>query len=277
MSWRNRPKFINELDHDIDYLVFIDESGDTSYKNILKSGVNVPQNDQFFIISACIFNMKSYRELGTRITKLKNKHWNDGKYTDSKGTKRVCFRGSEINSRTNAFSENVIDYPEFMKDLYDFMNNLDMTLFSVCINKTKVCEKYSYQQDPYQISLKFLFERLCKYFIKPSEKAIVILEQRGKKEDKKLHSKIMEQINSGTEYTDPSQYKLIDGVYFNPKHCLKDKSQTTFYGLEIADLCCYAIYKYQLMPQYDAFDIISKYFYGGKYPFCHGKGFKRFP
>lgn len=275
MSWKKRVIFLSELDHDVDYLVFIDESGDSSYKKILKNGPNVPKNDQFFIITACVFKMDYYRELGTKITELKRRHWQNGMYIDGKGNlKRVCLHGSEINNKLKAFDVNLINYSAFSSDLHNFMSNLETTIFSVCVNKSSMCKTYSNPFDPYELSMKFVFERLCKYFLKPQEKAIIIFEQRDKKKDKMILKKAVDQLNSGTEYTDSTIYSSIDGIYFNPKYLAADK---TFYGLEIADLCCYAIYKKQFQTDYTAFNIIAKYFYGGEYPLCFGKGFKKFP
>ena len=37
MSWRNRPTFIDNWPKNVDYLIFIDESGDASLKHVIKS------------------------------------------------------------------------------------------------------------------------------------------------------------------------------------------------------------------------------------------------
>ncbi len=48
---------------------------------------------------------------------------------------------------------------------------------------------------------------------------LIILESRGKKEDKVLLNKIKHLIDYGNNMNPSSTFSKIKGVYFNPKRC----------------------------------------------------------
>lgn len=285
MSWKTRPHFIDEVPYrdNIDWLVFIDESGNDELKhikrNIQSNTINQIENStKRLVISACAIQMSDYPNIGSMITKLKCSHWPpNGLYSQNGLSRKVCLHGKEINRHENAFSCDIINPANFRNDLNNFMTKLQILLLATVIDKVRLCQIYNNPQDPYEISLEFIFERFFKFCISPNERVMIIFEKRGKKEDKKLHRKVMSIINNGTKFSKPSHYLPIQGVYFNPKLCAADNNQTSYYGLEIADLCAYTIYKNFLAGTPNSpYNIISKYFYG--YPDkTQGYGLKYFP
>lgn len=286
MSWKKRVKSNNSISyHDnIDWIIFIDESGTAELKHIMRSLQNgtigqVERSVKQFVLSACAIRTSDYPAIGANINNLKFIHWSpNGLYSqDGLSYKRVCLHGKEINRHEKAFSPNIINLDNFRRDLDNFMANLQILLLATVIDKVRLCQIYNNPHDPYEISLEFIFERFFRYCISPNERVMIIFEKRGKKEDKDLHRKVMSIINNGTQYSNPSHYLPIQGVYFNPKLCAADNNQTLYYGLEIADLCAYTIYKNFLAGTPNShYNIISKYFYG--YPDkTQGYGLKYFP
>lgn len=285
MSWKTRPHFIDEIPYrdNIDWLIFIDESGNDELKHIKRNIQNntidqIENSAKRMVISACAIRMSVYPDIGSMITKLKCSHWPPkGLYSQNGLSRKVCLHGKEINRHENAFSSAIINTSNFTNDLNDFMSNLQILLLASVVDKVRLCQRYSKPFDPYEISLEFIFERLFKYYLRPDERATIIFEKRGKKEDKNLHRKVMSIINKGTQYSNPSHYLPIQGVYFNPKLCAANNNQTSYYGLEIADLCAYTIYKsFLLGTPNDPYKIIRRYFYG--YPDkIQGRGLIYFP
>ena len=81
MGWKNRPTFAKNFPKEIDYIIFIDESGDTSYKHInkcIKNGVEIDKSNRFFTISGCVIKRDDFLKIRDDITKLKYRHWENG-------------------------------------------------------------------------------------------------------------------------------------------------------------------------------------------------------
>lgn len=279
MSWKKRPIFCDSIIKPVDYLIFIDESGSNKLKNVLKylsTPELIPLNDRVFSISACVFPYGEYYPLGGRIVSLKEKYWQNGCYCYEGQNRRVCFHGTEIHNKKNAFSESLIDYIKFVTDLDLFMSGISMTLFSAVIDKVQLCQKYHTPIDPYKLSLDFILERIVKFFLKPEETCVIIIEKRGKKEDREILRHIVKLIDNGTRFSGKEYFSKIDFVGFNPKWCESTGRQTSYYGLEIADLCEHSVYKnFTTSPNYRSYLTIEKYFH--MYPRHNAKGLKIFP
>lgn len=280
MGWRNRPTYIEKWPKDTDAIMFIDENGDASLKNIKEKISNeklIDNNERFFTITGCVIKKKDFISIRNDIIALKNKYWEDGKFNyNNKKVKRVCFHSSEIRGRKGPFSDKVIDYDNFINDLTNFMNNLPVTVFSSTIDKEKHCMKYTDPVHPYNLCLDFILERFVKYYLKWHEKGIIILEARGKAEDEFILNHIKKTISLGTYFVDRSYFQKINGVYFNPKWCKKNDEQLSYFGLECSDVLSYPIHKYAKFDKKDkAFQTLENKIYG--FPNYHGYGLKFFP
>ncbi len=280
MGWRDRPTFAKNFPKEIDYIIFIDESGDTSYKHINKcinKGVEVDKANRFFTISGCAIKREDFPKIKDDITKLKYLHWEGGLFKyKGKHEKRVCFHSTEIRGNKEAFAKNVIDCNSFIVDLSNFMSNLNMTIFSSTLDKEHLARKYTTPAHPYNMCLEFILERFVKYFAKQDENCWVVLEARGKKEDKFILDFMKDFIDNGNQYTTSRQAQKIKGVYFNPKWCAESNNKKSYFGLEITDLINFPIHKYCREGIKDkAFKSIESKIY--KYPNYDGKGIKIFP
>lgn len=279
LSWRNRPKFKRNWPSEIDVIMFVDENGDSSIKNIQKSLKNrksIEENNKYFTTTGSVIRKENFTQARKDIIKLKEEHWEDGLYEYKDKLKRVCFHSHEIRKGKDAFNANVIDKSKFMKDISEYMLNLQIDIFSATLDKEAHCRKYMDPDNPYNLCMNFILERFVKYYLGDNEKAIIILEARGKKEDSKLLNHIKFLIDNGTQYVSKDYFKKIKGVYFNSKWCKESDEKKSYFGLEIADLVSYPIHKYNTKDNKDrAFECIEDKIYG--FPNYKGKGIKTFP
>ena len=280
MSWRNRPTYKEQWPEAIDFMVFIDENGDSSIKGVmknLKKNIPVEQNNRYFTITACVISRDTFPKIRQANINLKEKHWKNGLYNyNKKKLKRVCFHSHEIRTKTDPFSDKVINYSMFLGDLNKYIYNLNIKIFSSTLDKKRHCERYKEPMNPYNLCINFILERLVKFYLKENQTAIIVLEARGTREDKKLLTHIKSVIDNGTSYANKKYFEKIKGVYFNPKWCKKQNELKTYFCLEIADLISYPIHKYNTRNVKDkAFKLIENKIY--EYPNYDGKGIKFFP
>ena len=221
-KWYDKPTKILSIKNDIDYVMCIDENGSSNLTYVLKQLSNskeISEDDKYFTITGCIFAKKDYLNSKKMIKKLKNKYWNNGMYFDSKLEKNkvVCLHSREIRKHYNCFSDNTINYNEFMVDLSDTMKNIECKIISISINMYEYLKK-GYTHNVYNVSFDFLLERYI-YATDKNKKGIIMLEARGKDEDNELLNHISKVINiTGTKKICSKELKnKICGVYFNPK------------------------------------------------------------
>lgn len=279
MSWRNRPTFKDHWPSEIDVIMFVDENGDSSIKNIkknLKDRKEIEENNKYFTTTGSVIRKENFGQAKKEILKLKKEHWEEGLYEYKGKLKRVCFHSHEIRKGKYAFSATVIDKTKFVKDISEYMLNLEIDIFSATLDKEVHCRRYIDPDNPYNLCMNFILERFVKFYLGDDEKAIIVLEARGKKEDSKLLNHIKFLIDNGTQYVSKDYFKKIKGVYFNPKWCRQSNEKKSYFGLEIADLVSYPIHKYNTKNNRDrAFECIEDKIYG--FPNYTGRGIKKFP
>lgn len=277
INWTNRPTEIINWESDVDYVMFVDENGDNDISRILKfisQRKDIDINDKFFTITGCILKKTDYIEAKKELNNLKNKYWNNGNFDYDGKIQKVCFHSREIRKRIGPFNPSIINYSEFMNDLSELIKKLNYTIISVSINKEDYLLKH-YNYNVYNTAMVFLIQRYI-YVMKNNCRGLIMLEARGKKEDKILLDE-MKHIIFDTGIGNISSHELqqkIAGIYFNPKW--NTSYSDTFSGLEIADLSSYPIHKYIRNNNKDlAFNIIETKI--DKYPNYKNKGLKLFP
>lgn len=277
LKWFDKPQKISNWSSDIDYVMFVDENGTSDITNILKTisqRKDIDINEKFFTITGCIFTKKEYGIAKNKLNELKNKYWKNGYFEYDNVTKKVCFHSREIRNRIKAFDTKLIDYDSFMIDLSNLISNLQYKIISININKEDYLMK-DYKFNTYNTAMCFLLQRFV-YVMPSKSKGIIMLEARGKEEDKILLNE-MKHIIFETGIKDISSAELqskILGIYFNPKW--NTKYDETFSGLEIADLSSYPIHKFVRNNKKDkSFEIIESKI--DKFPYYINKGLKIFP
>ena len=279
MSWKDKPSKIKLWDNNIDYAMFIDENGSESKINaVFKAITNnkeIDENDRYFTITGCIFERRNYRKAIDEMNNLKNRYWKNGFYYDNKAKKNkyVCFHSREIRRHDGAFNDKLINHTNFTNDLTDVIKNTQCTIISITIDLLEYL-KQGYLHNVYETAFDFLLERYI-YATKNKKKGIIMLEARGKNEDKDLLKHIITILDNGKKNIPPEELKeKIVGVYFNPKW--NEEYSHTFSGLEFADLFSYPIHQFVKYKKGNpAFEVLKPKI--DKYPDYMNKGIKVFP
>lgn len=275
------PKQLDFFPEDSDYVIFLDENGDSNMKWIINNfdeNAEPPKDYSSFCLTGILMKKEAFYHASNTLTELKKKYWKDGLYKYSESDmERVCFHSREIRRRTDAFSNNVIDFDAFIADLSVALESLDMTVYSVFINKYYHYYYYREKAKPvYSLAVEFILERILNQST-GNNCFTVMLEARasGKKEDVDVLNDIRSIKMKGTYYVSSRMFKQIKYVSFNPKRP-RENLKVSYVGLEIADLCSYPIYNYCKGNRTGRdFKMIEKKF--GNYPNYKGIGLKIFP
>ena len=201
-NWRNRPTTIDEVPRTINWIIAIDESGSSDLKFIkraVEEGRDIGDGDRQFTVTACAIKTDDFESSRDLVMQVKNKYWENALYNYKGTQKRICFHSKDIRGKRGAFNPDLIDYSSFIADISDMMKNMPMHLFSANIDKQKHVEKYVFPADPYDLCMNFVLERLM-WNMRDSDTCYIILESRGKKEDKVLLNKINHLIQKSKEY-----------------------------------------------------------------------------
>lgn len=248
--WKEIPRDIILWKKDMDKIVFIDENNTATIKNIVKKIRNkqlIEKAEQFFTLTGCLIDESNYRELKDEFEFIKFKYWEDAEFYYKNKKRKVCFHSREIRMRKNAFNMPDEKYNAFLEDLSNAIEKINFEIITINIDLKKMAEENS-EEEVY----KYAFNKLISKFyeeLETNQKGILVLEARGKKEDRDLHKHAVELIEKNFE-------GKIKGVYFNSKW--NKEKNVTYSGLELADLCTYPIHKKVRSEKEDfAFEILK--------------------
>lgn len=278
-DWRIKPTIIEYWPDDTDVIMGIDENGTAEIKSILpkvRAGKEISDNDKYFTLTGVSFNKNGHSRLKDKMLSIKNKYWTDGLYPYKGQMKRVCFHSADIRNKRTPFYG--IDFNAFIADINEMISEMPTKVISCFFNKEDHCKKYSTPTHPYDLAMVFLLERFCGQLNEYNKKGAVIIEGRGKPEDKAMLKHILKIIEEGTNQNPPSHFRNITGVYFNPKWSTLDNGKKSFVILELADLMSYPIHKYHrnnCKEKDIPYTIVEQKLL--KYPQPYGWGLKRWP
>ena len=283
MDWKSRPRIIEYWPEDVDYVMGIDETGTSDLVSIerkIKAGkeseIDISMRD--FTLTGVIVDQGRYDDLKKTVNEVKYKYWDNGLFSHKGKEKRVCFHSRDIRKKNYPF--NKVHPPELHNSITSMIEGVNAKIISCHVDKLTHYKKYKTPIHPYHISIQFILERFCKGLNDGDKTGFIILESRGKTEDKFVLDYIVNIIDTGTNQNPASHFRNIRGVYFNPKWWKKDDEKSSFVILEYADLVSYPIHK-----QYrnrtgnsisnPAFSIVEKKLY--LYPSYNGWGLKVWP
>ena len=279
-DWYQFPQKIKNWNANIDYVMFVDANGNGGrINNIFKkinNNISISDDEKYFTVTGCIFEKNNYSIVRNNIRKLKEKYWQNGFYNDTKhnDSRYVCLHSREIRRHDGPFNDSIINYDSFISDLSEILAKVNCKIISISINLEEYI-KTGNLENVYEKAFDLLLDRYI-YATKNNKKGIIMLESRGKSEDKTLLSHIYDIIhNKGRAKisTKELEEKII-GVYFNPKWYGGHSS--TFVGLEIVDLFSYPIHQYVKYKKSNlSFETIKEKIVG--YPNFNNKGIKIFP
>lgn len=269
-DWKKTPLSIDDngtILNSVDYLISMDETGTQTLDGIDK---NTPYHGRMFTLTGILIEKGNINQISSDIMNLKNKYWIDGCFNNH----RVIFHSRNIRKKIGPFNPRIINGDSFRKDLNGLLRLIPFEISSASINKYELKRRYIYPIPPYELSVRFILERIAMNLNFHNSTGIILLESRGKKEDKELLSEIVGIIESGSAYMDRKKFNCISGIYFNSKwNYHHDKS---YWPLEIADLVSYRIHEHNLTHTDNSdFDIIEERLM--RYPSYRGIGNKIFP
>lgn len=161
----------------VKFYFFIDESGDHSLKSY---------DPTFPIFNLCgiLVSEENYKTIDERIKKIKTKYW---------GKESIIFHSREIRKKENEFSilSNKGLNTDFIHDINELIMNSKFRIISSIIHKPKYIGKYgSMTEQVYELCFMFMIERVVfslDEVVGVENKSLeIIVEKRGKKEDRKL-------------------------------------------------------------------------------------------
>lgn len=149
----------------------------------------------------------------------------------------------------------------FYKQINKLISTGEYTIFASAIRKDDYIKTYGkLSNDIYELSLSFIIERTVFYLdsLPDSHKEFhIIIEKRGKKEDKKLDEHFQRLLARGTGYVSANRLKAL-----KLKIVFSDKKEN-INGLQLADLLAYPIARYVIDKNRanPAFDLLVTKFY----------------
>jgi len=241
---------------------FLDETGDHGLSFI-------DENFPIFLLSGCLFESAEYEKITREINTFKQEFFK---------TTEVVLHSRDIRKCDGSF-QILFDLglkKRFYKHLNAIIFNSNFTVIAVAIDKKKHIEKYGKIADnPYAICLSYILERLvfCTDQNPKDPTVSIVIEKRGKKEDKQLLAHYNSVLDRGTFHVDASRFKqrITDFTMMTKR----DNN----IGLQIADLCAYPIARHVLNSEepYIPFKIIEGKLRKGNDGKVDGYGLKIFP
>lgn len=236
------------------YTLYIDETGDHGLTTI---------NPDFpvFLLCGVLVSEEEYENIRSSFNSIKNRIW---------GNKQVVFHSRDIRKCEKEFV--VLFDMELKRQFYESLNGAltehQYTVIASAIRKDTYIMRFGkLSNDVYELALSFIIERSVFFLddIKTNSKELeIVIERRGKAEDKKLSEHFQRLLARGTGYVSATRlanYKLK--IVFRSK-------RENINGLQLADLVAYPIARYVIEPTRanPAFDVVE--------PKIHAKNGKRY-
>ncbi len=228
------------------YFLFIDESGD---HGLAKLNVDFP----VFVLCGVLVKETDYENIRQAFNVLKQSIW---------GNKAVIFHSRDIRKCEKEFQK-LFDLDlkrNFYEKLNHIISNSHYNIIASAIKKEAFIKKFGkLHDDIYEIALSFVIEQaiIALQDINPEAELSIIIEKRGRKEDKQLDDHFQKIIGAGTGLLTAAHLKQ-----FNISFTFRDKKDN-INGLQLADLVAYPIAKNVIEPDRanPAFDILEKKIY----------------
>lgn len=229
------------------YYLYIDESGDHGL-------VNLDTNFPVFLLCGVLVSDENYNIIRSAINGVKRDFW---------GSKEVIFHSRDIRKCNKEFQVlfDLVLKSKFYEDINHIIQDSKYRIIASAINKERYIKTYGkLSNDVYELALSFIIERavFCLDEKKDKDKQLkIVIEKRGKKEDKKLEEHFQRLMARGTGYVSCERLaELKITIHF------KDKKEN-INGLQLADLVAYPIARYVIEPERanPAFEVLKDKIY----------------
>lgn len=231
----------------MNYYLFIDETGDHGLTTL---------NPDFplFLLCGALIAKQEYDNIEASFNKIKTTLWGD---------KSVIFHSRDIRKCEKEFSI-LFDLEKkkwFYENLNEAIANHHYTIIASAIQKDNYIRKFGkLSNDVYELALSFIIERAIFYLDDINDNAkklFIVIEKRGKKEDKKLDEHFQRLLARGTSYVSADRLKSYGlTIHFKNK-------KENINGLQLADLIAYPIARNVIEPYRanPAYDIVQQKIY----------------
>lgn len=216
----------------MNYYLFIDESGTPDFSEVDK-------RSPIFTVCGVILSHENYLRFDENLIQIKKKYWS----TDS-----IILHSSEIALKEGKFSifKDPSIFSEFIREMNALIESSNFGILSASIRKDKFKPlKIPNVHRVYSMSLEYIIERTIHFLRGQDCKSClrVVVECRGKKEDKILELEFNKLIKNGNRFWRPHEFEE-----FTPKIDFRTKKQNVN-GLQLSDMCAYPIAKHLLDPK----------------------------
>jgi len=207
--------------------MYIDESGDT---------IPLSQNGKsFLVLTGCVIHESNIQSIEDQFRRIKYKYYQDYDIEIKSNFLRYANPNLSENSPLKLNSKK--KYDELENEMCDFLKKIDVTLYSVVINKESYWEQYP-AQNPYHVAYVFLLERFQKYLISKESLGICIIDPREGQTEKHFIGNELSELHEKMRHEDGSIWRKCPNII---EKLLFSQSDQTI-GIQIADLFCYPIY-----------------------------------
>jgi len=209
------------------YRLYIDESGDHTYRDIEDPA------KRYLGLIGCFIEAGVYRtQFHPRLEALKQTF-----FPHSPDEPVVLHRKDLINRRGPFWRLRDPEYEQRINQaLLDLLESQDYLLVMVVINKKSHIERYgAAAYHPYHYCLVVLLERYCGFLNRFHAQGDVMAESRGRKEDQQLKAAYRRVYENGTYF---HEAEFFQRVLTSKEIKLKPKS-ANIAGLQLADLLAY--------------------------------------
>jgi len=232
------------------YLMYVDESGDTS--TLEQDGSKV------LVVSGCIIDEKDKQDIEEKFREIKKKYYQNPDIEIKSNFLR--YANPNIIDPNKASPIKLYDqdqYNALQIDIQNFLKSIPITLISSVINKKGYWTKYP-SQNPYEVVYIFLLERFQTFLQYKNALGLCIIDPReGRVVDKKQMDKELNDTHQLLRWGKGGFWKpcprIIEKILFS------DSALTV--GIQISDLFCYPIYNVfqynKKQGEYEWFDKIS--------------------
>lgn len=228
------------------YYLYLDECGD---QNLASFDNSFP----IFTLCGILVSEKNLPHFEEEINSIKREFWND---------ETVIFHSREIRKHQKRFVNlnNGIIKTRFYNRINNLLSKEGIYVVVCCaVPKYPCIEKHGKNIDIYGIALSYVLQRSIFYLdeVEPTGKLRIVVEKRGKREDKTLRDYYNRILEKGVKYCSEERMKEhIHDFNFSAK-------AENINGLQIADLIAYPISRYVLNPDKEnpAFDIVEPNIY----------------
>ena len=226
------------------YYMFVDECGDPNL-------ITLDENFPIFTLCGIIVSKPQLVSLEKKVVDLKHHFW---------GEKEIILHSRDIRKHQRGF-EVLLD-PAVKRDFYERLNSImgekgAFTIVSCSVLKIPYVERIGPDGDIYGLALSRLIERSIFYLDEigneDGSNLNIIVEMRGKKEDRDLTSYYEMFKTKGTKWLTPERLNShITQLKFFSK-------RQNVIGLQVADLVAYPIARYILNPKAvnPAYDVLQ--------------------